>query len=279
MRHHVLAFGALLTAVLSLAIGSATCSRAVPGADAPPGVPVIVELFTSEGCSSCPPADNLLAMLEDQQVIPHAHVIALEEHVDYWNHDGWLDPFSATEWTQRQQEYDDSLRSGVYTPQMIVNGRTQMVGSNARQAQQAIAAAVMQMKTNVSITPGFPDQRNSAEFDVKVGKILSGLSKDTPEVWLAITESGLQSSVTRGENSGKELKHASVVRSLRKIGTADPSKDSSFSQGVSVGLSSGWNRQNLHAVVFVQHRTSRQIIGAAVSRLEPKPLAIGVASR
>jgi len=242
-------------------------AQASGGTDAV-GVPVIVELFTSEGCSSCPPAEALLAKFESQQPISHAQVIALEEHVDYWNDLGWVDPFSGREWTERQQDYAASLGNrNPYTPQIVVNGHTEFVGSHERQAWRAIGEAAAAPKTNVSVTVAQSDNRNSARFDVSVGKIMGGRPGDAPEIWLAITESGLRSAVTSGENSGKELNHASIVRVLRKIGVADENKDSSFTKNVSVGLDSGWKRQNLRAVVFVQDRKSRQIVGAAAARL------------
>jgi len=257
---------------LGMALGPSTTSSQpqVSGASSPAGVPVIVELFTSEGCSTCPPAEALLATFEAQQPISHAQVIALEEHVDYWNSSGWVDPFSSKEWTDRQQDYAASLgNKNPYTPQLVVNGHTELVGSREGQARQVIEAAAAVAKTDISVTPAQSDKHNAARFDVSVGKIVSGAAGDAPEVWLAITEAGLHSAVTRGENSGKELNHASVVRVLRKIGTADQKKDSSFSKNVAVGLDSGWKRQNLRAVVFVQERKSRQILGAAVARIEP----------
>lgn len=257
---------------LGMALGPSTTSSQpqLSGASSPAGVPVIVELFTSEGCSTCPPAEALLATFEAQQPISHAQVIALEEHVDYWNSSGWVDPFSSKEWTDRQQDYAASLgNKNPYTPQLVVNGHTELVGSREGQARQVIEAAAAVAKTDISVTPAQSDKHNAARFDVSVGKIVSGAAGDAPEVWLAITEAGLHSAVTRGENSGKELNHASVVRVLRKIGTADQRKDSSFSKNVAVGLDSGWKRQNLRAVVFVQERKSRQILGAAVARIEP----------
>jgi hypothetical protein len=231
------------------------------------GSPVLLELFTSEGCSSCPPADELLAKLEAQQPVANVQVIALEEHVDYWNNLGWVDPFSGPEWTERQQDYAATLKNGnPYTPQLVINGHTEFAGGRANQALQAIATAAREATTQVTLTTG-PADKHDQHLDISVGKLGQNVRGDSPEIWLAITEAGLHSSVSRGENAGRELQHASIVRQLRKIGTADQNKDVSFSRKVSVALESQWNRQNLRAVVFVQEKKSRQIIGAAEARI------------
>lgn len=116
-------------------------------------IPVIVELFTSEGCSSCPPADILLSKLETLQPVEGAEIIGLEEHVDYWNHDGWVDPYSDPEWTLRQQEYVERFKGkSPYTPQMVVDGQSQFVGYNARDALKAIREDAKQTRMQVSIT-------------------------------------------------------------------------------------------------------------------------------
>src|SRR5215469_7788691 len=130
-------FCLLAYGVVSDARGFHRQSSAPPSAA--PRVPVIVELFTSEGCSSCPPADALLARLESAQPVSGAQIIALEEHVDYWDHLGWMDPFSSAEWTRRQQDYSGAFRrDGEYTPQMVVDGREEFVGSRSDLAARAL---------------------------------------------------------------------------------------------------------------------------------------------
>src|SRR5213083_248603 len=114
--------------------------------------PVVVELFTSEGCSSCPPADALLAKLDHEQRLGNAEIIALEEHVDYWDQQGWRDPFSSAQWTERQQDYAAAFRNdGVYTPEMVVDGRAEFVGSSQSRARSAIAEAVREPKAEVTL--------------------------------------------------------------------------------------------------------------------------------
>jgi hypothetical protein len=244
--------------------GQVTASAAGSGGS----VPVIVELFTSEGCSSCPPADTLLARYEKQQPVVNAQIIALEEHVDYWNELGWVDPFSAKEYTERQAQYATVLNNGnPYTPQIVVDGYAEFVGSREREAQQQIARAAAAPKSEVSLNAGVDGNGRELRLDVRLDKLPDGSTRDVPEVWLAITESGLHSGVTRGENAGKELYHASIVRELRKIGTADGTKDVAFSRNVSVALNSQWKRPNLHAVVFVQERSRRRILAAAVTSI------------
>ena len=230
--------------------------------------PVIVELFTSEGCSSCPPADALLASLEDQQPIPGAEIIALEEHVDYWNHDGWIDPFSSEQWTARQQDYVASHNTkGVYTPQIVVNGRTGVVGGRAEEARQAIAASLSQLQTQISVSSLQSAKRDHEQFNISVGKFAAAAPSDTPEVWLAITEKGLHSSVAAGENAGHDLHHASVVRLLRKLGAANKDSAPSFSAQPDLKLDSSWKRPNLRAIAFVQEKHSRHILAAASAAL------------
>jgi hypothetical protein len=229
--------------------------------------PVIVELFTSEGCSSCPPADLLLQKLEAQQPLPAADVIALEEHVDYWNHDGWIDPYSSPEWTQRQLEYGELLKTQPYTPQMVVDGESQFIGSDGRDAALAIQKAASSPKTRLAITADAPDSKGTQHFAVSILKLAGGTPGDAADVWLAVTEDGLRSSVNRGENAGHVLEHVATLRSLQKIGVAQANETVAFTGDPRVKLDSHWKRENLAVVVFLQERKSRKIIGAASLRI------------
>jgi hypothetical protein len=231
--------------------------------------PVVVELFTSEGCSSCPPADALLQKLEAQQPVAGAEIIALEEHVDYWNHDGWVDPFSSPEWTQRQQVYTALFKKDAYTPELVVDGQSQFVGSDEREAQLQIEKAARGVKTEVAITSGKAAGKGSQRFTVSVGKLAGSKAGDVPEVWLAVTEDGLHSSVSLGENAGHVLHHVATLRSLRKIGVADTGAASaSFTGETVVKFNSHWAPENLHVTVFVQEKKTREILGAASAKIK-----------
>jgi hypothetical protein len=241
---------------------------------AAPREPVIVELFTSEGCSSCPPADALLAELDARQPLGSAEVIALEEHVDYWDQQGWKDPFSSATWTARQYEYAGRLRNGnPFTPEMVVDGMEGFVGSRGGMARQEIEKAAAIKKTKIEIREVSPVQNKSVAFKVSVEKLLNVSPKDTAEVILAITESGLHSSVKAGENSGEELHHSPVVRELKVIGVMGKNGEEGFTAQPAVKLESKWNIENLRAVVFVQEKKNRRILGAAAVRVTQKDMA------
>src|SRR6266849_4129390 len=231
-------------------------------------VPVVVELFTSEGCSSCPPADALLARLTEQQFYENAQLITLEEHVDYWDNQGWTDPFSSRDWTSRQNVYAGILGNrNPYTPQMVVDGTEEFNGSYAQKARQAILEAAGKTKIPVTLVPGSTNETGKGDFSVTVGK-LGGITKgEAAEVWLAITETGLHSAVKRGENAGQDLHHAAVVRSMRKIGEAKADAETSFSEDARVPLQKEWKRENLRAVFLEQEKKSRRILGAAEIRM------------
>jgi hypothetical protein len=232
--------------------------------------PVIVELFTSEGCSSCPPADALLTKLNESQPIRGAQIIGIEEHVDYWDSLGWKDPYSSNEWTLRQQRYAEAFRTGsVYTPQMVVDGSAEFVGSREGRAEKEVSDATRAAKAEVTVSPSKAGTDGTPEFTIQVGRLAGTASGDTAEVWLGVTESKLQSSVTRGENAGENLRHTSVLHTLKKIGNVEPGKDQSFIGEQRVHLDSAWKRENTRVVVFVQERGSRKILGAASIGVAP----------
>jgi hypothetical protein len=230
--------------------------------------PVVVELFTSEGCSSCPPADALLAELDAKQPLGSAEIIAIEEHVDYWDELGWKDPYSSSTWTARQNDYAGTLHNGnAYTPQMVVDGTAGFVGSRGGTARQEIEKAATNRKAKVEISQVSPVENKAVTLKVSIEKSLSVSPKDTAEVIVAITESGLRSSVKGGENNGKDLQHSPVLREFRVIGAVGKSGEEGFTAQPAVKLDAKWNVANLRAVVFIQEKKSRRILGAAAIRL------------
>jgi hypothetical protein len=242
--------------------GATTAATAASADAAAAKTPVVIELFTSEGCSTCPPADRVLGYMEEKQPFPGTTVIPLEEHVDYWNHEGWNDPYSSAKWTERQKGYAGLFKKTEYTPQMVIDGKTELIGSDGPSVVKAVQSAVQAQKTDVKIVAAATDAKGMRHFTVTTGKIAAASNGDSPEVWLAVTEDGLQSSVNAGENSGQTLHHAATMRSLQKIGVADASKPESFSGDAAVKFDSKWNAANSHVVVFIQDKKSREILGA-----------------
>ncbi len=230
------------------------------GAGDAASTPVLVELFTSEGCSSCPPADALLSRLGRTQPVPGADIIALEEHVDYWDRLGWKDPFSSEAATARQTEYGEAFGgSQVYTPQMIVDGRTEFVGSSDTDALRAIRAASQAPKPAIQLSWEKDDVLN-----VHVEPLANASKGGGAQLFLVVAENMLRSDVKRGENAGRALEHNGVVRQLLPLGKIDAAP-AGFSSTVPVHSASEWNRANLRAVVFVQERRSRHILAASAA--------------
>ena len=233
--------------------------------------PVIVELFTSEGCSSCPPADALLSRLDKTQPVEGALVIPLAMHVDYWNYLGWSDPFSSKEFSARQGEYASAFgKDGVYTPQMIVDGVKEFPGGNSGVALDEIAKAARARKAEVKLTRGTKDDAagDGIRLGVRIEKLPKLTEGDAAYVLLALTESGLSTDVSRGENAGRKLGHVGVVRRLTTIGPLEGAPDGTFSAETVIHFEKNWRRENLHAVVFAQERGSRRILAAAALDLK-----------
>lgn len=227
---------------------------------------VIVELFTSEGCSSCPPADELLKKLSEERSIHGAEVIALEEHVDYWNHLGWRDPYSSADFTERQEEYSHILENGsVYTPQMIVDGQNEVIGSRTSEALAVIGKSAAQPKLEIQISPSASPDNNKAAFEIKITNLAAFPNSKDIELWIAITEKDLSSDVKAGENSGEHLQHAPVVRRIQKLESFHGPSDHQAQATVKLELT--WHRENLSFVAFTTDKHSRKVIGAATSKV------------
>ena len=218
-----------------LALLALTCCALLAQSTADPNrSPVLVELFTSEGCSDCPPADRMLGQLDP-------HVVVLSEHVDYWDRQGWKDRFSSHEYTVRQEDYARRFQiDGPYTPQMVVDGSAQFVGSDANRAKAEIGKAQQRAKAQVKLAR-------------TVGGVQIGI-EDAPGaagVFLALAEDSAASDVAAGENKGRHLVHTAVLKSLRKIGSVK--RGAGFSQTVALPATAAEQR----VVVFLAGRDVR----------------------
>jgi len=260
---------ALVLAILCAPLRSTPAPRQEAQANAGAArVPIIVELFTSEGCSDCPPADELLAKLDTSQPVAGAQIIPLEEHVDYWDSQGWHDPFSSHDFTARQIEYAGKLKLATpYTPQMVVDGTTGFVGSSGQKALAAIAAAEHGPRAEVSLALEPAAAPNAPlRATIAVPALPAGVT-ESAEVWMAITEDGLASQVLAGENKGRRMEHRAVVRKLSRAGKIKAGQ--AFSEKVETKMASNWKRENIRVVAFVSGSSTGHIYGAAVARLAP----------
>lgn len=254
--------------------GLAMCfaaSCAAPAAETPTTRPVVVvELFTSEGCSSCPPADSVLADLAHPGAVDGVDVVALGLHVDYWNRLGWADPFSSPEFSGRQQNYARILqRDQLYTPQMIVDGSEEFVGSDRGRARAAVSRAAANTKGKISLDlMPVSKETNSVECRISVAGLAANASG---EVLVAITEDGLSSDVPRGENAGEKLHHSAVVRSLRKVATIRPGDAPPLSVKTTIELKPTWRLDRLKLAAFVQDPQSGKVLAAAQKSVAASP--------
>jgi len=225
---------------------------------AAPSHPVVVELFTAQGCSSCPPADRLLAQLG---AASGGSVVPLEFHVDYWNQIGWTDPFSSAEWTRRQAAYAKRFgATQLYTPQAVVDGASEHIGSREPELRAAIAAEAAKPAAAIALAlePSAKDVRVGAKVDLP--DALRGRRWD---LMLAVYETGLVTPVARGENGGKTLANEYVVRSLRRAGSVD----ASAAVETKLPLEKDWNRSRVGVAAFLQDSETLEIRGAAASPL------------
>jgi len=263
MRPIYIAFAALLLTVSVLG-GVAANRQPAPPKLGEKGARqlVIAELFTSEGCSSCPPAEALLKHLSEEQPIDGVEVIALEEHVDYWNQLGWTDPFSSRQFSERQEKYATVFHNdGVYTPQLIVDGATEVVGSRSVDVEKAMQRAAALPKASIALKEVGERKNGEATIQFSVSSLPATLTSHKLELWVAVTERGLQSDVQAGENSGRRLQHAAVVRSLRELETRESAGQ--FQRQASVQLKGTWKQENLAVIAFLVDASTRKIVGIA----------------
>jgi hypothetical protein len=225
--------------------------------------PVLVELFTSEGCSSCPPADTLLAKLEHVQPVDNAEIIILEEHVDYWEQGGWHDRFSSHQYTDRQSEYAIRLHvsNGIYTPQMVVDGTDQFVGNDPAHAVHSITTAAQTPKVGLTLT-------NLAVNGHRVSAAVSASPFPFKgDLYAALVDPADKTDVKAGENGGHHLEHAGVVRAMQRIGslkdlTAGP-------RAFSLNAPSDAVLTSMRIVVFAQRSDQGPVVAAVSTPVTP----------
>ncbi|WNJ17968.1 DUF1223 domain-containing protein [Pontibacter sp. G13] len=224
--------------------------------DLNPGI-AVVELFTSEGCSSCPAADRLLEAIFEDARNKGLRIFPLSYHVDYWDHLGWKDPYGDKAFSNRQRAYAMHFRDHrVYTPQMVVNGQEGFVGSDRGQATTKIRQAIQNpAQVEVELTAEASDESVEVQFQLsepKPGKLMM----------VAIVEDGIEHTVTKGENSGRKLKHVHVVRALEAYPLGDQTTGS-------VHIPWREDKQGPLAVIaFIQDGESFEMYGAATTTWE-----------
>jgi hypothetical protein len=231
------------------------CAAAVvAGESGAARVPVLLELFTSEGCSSCPPADRLLERLDREQGIAGAEIIVLSEHVDYWNQLGWEDPFSSPLYSERQRIYANHLNGDTYTPELVVDGSKGFVGSDQREAERAIREAARQGKAPIRVVADRADKKTRISIHID----------DAPDgiLYLALAHDTMKSQVLRGENAGHGLSHVAVAYSFERIGKVERGKKSDVERMVSPKLG-----ETTRIVAFVAQSGSGKVVALGQTKL------------
>ncbi len=250
-----------VSVAISFACCTAIANPQLCAAQAPTAVPVVVELFTSEGCSSCPPADAFLQRLQSTQPVPGAKLITLSEHVTYWNHDGWKDPHSSDQLTDRQEAY--VARFGLpsaYTPEFVVDGSDELKLTDAEQVRAVFEKALKDQMIPVKITSTHIDP---VGFGILRGHIdVDGSAiKQPADIFVIVTLHQTNSDVSAGENKGHKLTETEVVLNLEKIAKITPGQV--FSRDFEAKLKSSQNPANLGLVVVAQAGGTGKIVGAA----------------
>jgi len=219
---------------------------------------VLLELYTSEGCPTCPPADANLARLEREQPIAGTEIITLALHVDYWNSSRWRDEYSSPMFSRRQQIYAQAFKKNSnYTPQMIVDGQTEFIGNNIWKAQKAIADQTKIQKATIEINEA------GDKFKVKISDVPT---HQVSTIFLAITEDNLPSSRKFGGAADRKAEHISVVRELKSLGMLTAEQLNLELETV-LQIQPVWKKENLKLVVFVQENASRKMLGVGRKNL------------
>lgn len=256
----------VLAAVVALTIFSPRYLRtasveARPASDGVARTPVLVELFTSEGCSDCPPADALLEKLDRTQPVSNAEVVVLSEHVNYWDDGGWRDPYSLQDVTTRQSDYASRFRlGGPYTPQMVVDGNKEFVGSDEHRAVQVIENEAQVQKVPISLSAIQAEGESTLAVHVESGPLAPAKSAD---ILLAVADDSDQSNVRHGENAGRNLTHVAVVRTLVKVGTIGPGV--AFSRDLKMSTANT-NHHDLRIIAFIQETGDGRVLGVGAAR-------------
>lgn len=213
---------------------------------------VVLELFTSQGCSSCPPADRLLASYANRE-----DIAALSFHVDYWNKLGWKDLFSNHEFTQRQKNYASTSGSNVYTPQIIINGEKEMVGSE----EDKIAATIKQFQKQEPVSQIIIGEIKTGNEKVSVTYSVKGKLNNSV-VNIALVQNKITTSIKAGENKGVTLTNYNVVRNFKTISSIAAVKNET-----TIDMVSGIDKKNLSIILYLQDVLSNKIYAAAKSSL------------
>lgn len=268
MSRKILPALAILTVLCALPFLTRPGDAAPPGSDRPGG-PVVLELFTSQGCSSCPPADKLLTRLAQDPKL-RGRVIPLSFHVDYWDYIGWQDPFASPRWSERQRDYGRAFRSNrIYTPQLVVNGKTECVGSHEAVVRKQIAAALAATpagRVTLETAPAGADGRLSVRVGAEMAQTAVAGNLD---LWVVVWETGLETPVEAGENASRKLHNDYVVRRLEKALTLPGKAGAKETGEIVLGLDKRWKRGNLGVAAFLQDPATRVIHGAATKPLTP----------
>jgi hypothetical protein len=243
-----------------LVLAAASTAKLQASSDSPQPAPpaVLVELFTSEGCSSWPPADQLLAALDRQQPVPGTTIVVLSEHVDYWDHEGWRDPFSSHQWTDRQNDYGRQFGlESVYTPQMVIDGNHQVTGGDGRGVVTAIEQSAKAPRIEIAISAL---ERSGDGVHLE----LTAPAAKGATLYAVLADDADRSSVVRGENAGRTLDHVAVTRSLVRVARLDKS---SLDEELVIPIPPGAPGRRLRLIVFAQDDHSGHIVGVAAREL------------